>query len=96
MIHLRSLALVAALAAVALPSFGQQTPATPAAQGASASKSSMDCGPAGMKPHDHAAEKGMGSSMKGVHCGDDKAKSSTAAKAKKKPLHDHAKEHKQQ
>jgi hypothetical protein len=86
---------VAALAAVALPTFGQPSKATPAAAptpAASASKAGMNCDATGMKPHDHAAEKGMGSSMKGSHC-DDKAM--TSAKAKKKPLHDHGKENKQ-
>jgi hypothetical protein len=91
--HFRSLLLVAALTTVGLPTFGQQTQAASAAPAASASKAAMNCGPGGMKPHDHAAEKGMGSSTKGAHC-DEKAMAST--KAKKKPLHDHAKENKQQ
>ena len=90
---LRSLIFIAALTPVALPTFAQQTPAAPAAPAASASTTGMNCGPAGRKPHDHAAEKGVGSSTKGAHC-DEKAMAS--AKVKKKPLHDHGKENKQQ
>src|SRR5215217_7496230 len=97
MTHLRSLMVVAALTAVALPTFGQQSKATPAAApaatAASASKLGMNCAAAGMKPHNHAAEKGMGTGTKGPHC-DEKA--TTLVKAKKKPLHDHGKENKQQ
>jgi len=89
----RSVIFVAALTTVALPTFGQQTQTAPAAPAASASKTGTNCDPAGMKPHDHAAEKCMGSSTNGAHC-DEKAM--PPAKAKKKPLHDHAKENKQQ
>jgi hypothetical protein len=90
--NFRSIGFAAVIAAVALPTFGQSKDAPAPTPARAASAVGMDCGPR-MKPHDHAAEKGMGSGMKGAHC-DGKAMSQS--KAKKKPLHDHGKEHKQQ
>jgi len=92
--NLGSISVVVLIAAVALPSFGQQNNAPGPAPSRAASAAAMDCGP-GMKPHDHAAEKGMGAStMKDMPCAPHG--SASAAKSKsKKALHDHGKENKQ-
>jgi len=88
--------LLAALTAVAVPTFAQQATTAPAADAAasaaSASKGGMDCAATGMKRHGHAAEKGMGSGMKGKHCNE---KAMPSAKAEKKEPHDHGTESKQ-
>ena len=94
--NLRSICLVALIAPVALSTFGQQRDAPAPAPAKAASATAMDCAP-GMKPHDHASEKGMGSSgMKGMPCTSQGAASAATAKSRKKVLHDHAKENKQQ
>lgn len=94
--NLRSIWLVALIATVALPTFGQPKDAPAPTPAMAASAVAMDCAP-GMKPHDHASEKGMGSSaMKGMPCTPQGAASAAMAKSKKKVLHDHAKENKQQ
>ena len=94
--NLRSISLVALIATVAFPTFGQQKDAPSPTPAQAAPATAMDCSP-GMKRHDHAAEKGMGSSnMKGMPCPTQGAASTATAKSKKKPLHDHAKENKQQ
>ena len=92
--NFRSISLVTLIAAAALPTFGQQNNASGAAPSSAASAAAMDCGP-GMKPHDHAAEKGMGSSnMKGMPCAPHGTASAVKSKSKK-ALHDHGKENKQ-
>jgi len=96
MTHLRYTGFVALIATIAFPVLGQQQNAPTASPAQAASVAASDCRPS-MKRHDHAAEKGMGSSnMRGMPCPSQGAASASTAKPKKKPLHDHAKENKQQ
>ena len=86
---MRTFFLASALVALMVPTsmlMAQDKPAVPAA----AASMPMDCGNA-MKPHDHAAEKGV-ALAKAKPCGPAKAASAAAAK----PAHDHGKVHKQQ
>lgn len=90
-----SLAFIAAIGAS--PVFAQQ--AAPAATAASAaSPASMDCGKSPMKRHDHGAERNTGSTAgtMAMPCQAADAASAPDKTTKKKPVHDHAKFHKNQ
>jgi hypothetical protein len=100
--HLHSLPLAAAVITFAsLPALAQEPSASPSAMPHLATSTSMpmDCGKAPMKRHDHGAERGTGVTTPqpmAMPCGADSAASAPAGKAKKAPLHDHAKFHKNQ
>ena len=92
---LLSLALVAAISAS--PVYAQQ--AAPAAAAASAaSPTAMGCGKSTMKRHDHGAERNTGSTAGAMTmpCQAADAASAPDKATKKKPVHDHAKFHKNQ
>ena len=95
---LHSFSLAALLAMSTLPAFAQQE-AAPAPKPAEAMPMPMDCAKVPAKRHDHGAERGLGatapSKTMGAACAHEGA-ASTGSKAKKKPLHDHAKFHKNQ
>lgn len=96
--NLHSLSLTAVLAMATLSAFAQQE-AAPAPTPAMAASMPMDCANAPAKRHDHGAERGLGathSNAMGTACATDGAASATGSKTKKKPLHDHAKFHKNQ
>ena len=96
---LHSLSLAALLATATLPAFAQQE-AAPATKPAMAASMPMDCAMGPAKRHDHGAERGLGTTAPaktmGAACAHEGAASATGGKAKKKPLHDHAKFHKNQ
>lgn len=91
---LKSLSIAAAISLGALPVLAQQAAtATPPAPAASMP---MECGKA-MKAHDHGAERGLApAAAKTMPCMGDSAEAPAAKPAKKKPLHDHGKFHKNQ
>lgn len=96
---LHSLSLAALLAMAVLPAFAQQE-AVAATKPAMTASMPMDCGQVSATRHDHGAERGLGatapSKTMGAACSHEGAASATGSKAKKKPLHDHAKFHKNQ
>ena len=96
---LHALSLAAVLAMATLSAFAQQE-AAPAPKQAMAASMPMDCAKAPATRHDHGAERGLGatasSKTMGAACAHEGAASATGSKAKKKPLHDHAKFHKNQ
>jgi len=92
---LLSLALVAAISASSV--YAQQT--APAAAASSAvAPTAMDCGKSTMKRHDHGAERNTGSTAgtMTMPCQAADAASAPDKATKKKPVHDHAKFHKNQ
>jgi hypothetical protein len=90
--------LAAAIAMAALPAVAQQAAtATPPAPAASMPmEMPMECGKA-MKAHNHGAERGLApAAAKTMPCMGEGAEAPAAKPAKKKPLHDHGKVHKNQ
>lgn len=65
----------------------------PAAAPAAAASMPMDCSSAGIKRHDHGAER-QSPSAKNMPCAP--AEAASAVKAPSKPTHDHGKVHKNQ
>lgn len=90
--HLLALALTSA--AGSTTATAQQEPAA-VVQAASA-PSTLDCTTTMMKRHDHGAERGAGSTAKPMSCAVSAAASSPEKPNRKKPVHDHAKFHKNQ
>jgi len=91
LVRLSSFVVLALGAAAAL---AQERPATVPAAAASASMP-MDCDAGAMKRHDHGAERNA-PSARPIACVPAEAASGVQAKSKAKPLHDHAKFHKNQ
>ncbi|MDM4768288.1 hypothetical protein [Pelomonas sp. SE-A7] len=95
---MRAFSTIASLATFMLVSaaaVAQDRPAA-AASAAPAASMPMDCAGGKMKRHDHGAERGMPSAA-AAPCAPSAASAASApAKAKAKPLHDHAKVHKNQ
>ena len=91
---LLSLALAAVIGAS--PVYAQQ--AAPAAPAPAASQPAMDCGKSPMKRHDHGAERNTGptAGTMTMPCQAADAASAPDKATKKKPVHDHAKFHKNQ
>ncbi|MDP3136237.1 MAG: hypothetical protein Q8N17_07870 [Burkholderiaceae bacterium] len=90
---LSSLVVLAFGAAAAL---AQERPAAaPAAAAAASMPMPMDCNAGAMKRHDHGAERNA-PSAKSMPCAPGEAASGAKAKARTKPVHDHAKFHKNQ
>lgn len=91
-IHFLSLAAVVALTIAPVVSHGQ-TAAVPVAPTAAAKP--VDCGKTTMKRHDHAAERGAGSTAGSMQvnkpCPPDASASAAKSTTKKVPRHDHAK-----
>jgi hypothetical protein len=84
--------ILALLASATSPAWSAAGPSAPAA----AASAATGCGKL-VKPHDHAAERGTGSSLsKSARDGCGAPAKDPAAKAKAAPLHDHGKMHKQQ
>jgi hypothetical protein len=85
-----------ALALGAAAVMAQERPAAaPAADAAAPMPMPMDCNDGAMKRHDHGAERNA-PSAKSMPCAPAEAASSAKAKARTKPVHDHAKFHKNQ
>jgi hypothetical protein len=93
------LALLSSFGALALgtaAAVAQERPAAaPAAAAAASMPMPMDCSAGAMKRHDHGAERSA-PSTKAMPCAPGEAASGTKAKARTKPIHDHAKFHKNQ
>jgi hypothetical protein len=90
------LSSLVSLAVGAAAAVAQEGPAAaPAADAAASMPIRMDCTAGGMKRHDHGAERNA-PSAKSMPCVPAEAASSGKAKARTKPLHDHAKFHKNQ
>jgi hypothetical protein len=93
------LVLLSSFGALALgtaAAVAQERPAAvPAAAGATSMPMAMDCNAGAMKRHDHGAERNA-PSTKQMPCAPGEAASGAKAKAQTKPVHDHAKFHKNQ
>lgn len=91
------LVLLSSFVALTLGAAGAMAQERPAAAAAAAPAASMpaDCNAAAMKRHDHGAEKNAPSAQH-KSCATAGAASGAKATSKAKPLHDHAKFHKNQ
>lgn len=83
--------LTLSVAAVA----AQERPAAAPAAAAASMPMPMDCSAGAMKRHDHGAERNA-PSVKSMPCAPAEAASGVKAKVRAKPVHDHAKFHKNQ
>jgi hypothetical protein len=94
--HFVLLSSFVALALGAAAAVAQERPAAaPAAAAAASMPMPMDCNAGAMKRHDHGAERNA-PSAKSMPCAPAEAPSGVKAKARTKPVHDHAKFHKNQ
>lgn len=85
-----------ALALGAVAAVAQERPAAaPAAAAVAFTSMPMDCDAGAMKRHDHGAERNA-PSAKSMPCAPAEAASGVKAKVRAKPVHDHAKFHKNQ
>lgn len=85
-----------ALALGAAAALAQERPAAaPATDAAPSMPMPMDCSAGAMKRHDHGAERNA-PSAKSMPCAQAEAASGANAKTRAKPVHDHAKFHKNQ
>lgn len=73
----------------------QERPAAAPAAAAASMPMPMDCSAGAMKRHDHGAERNA-PSAKSMPCAPAEAASGAKAKVRTKPVHDHAKFHKNQ
>ncbi len=73
----------------------QERPAAAPAAAAASMPMPMDCSAGAMKRHDHGAERNA-PSAKSMPCAPAEAASGVKAKVRAKPVHDHAKFHKNQ
>lgn len=86
------------LSSFVVPAFGAAAAAAqerPAAAPVDAAPTSMDCSAGAMKRHDHGAVRSA-PAAKSMPCSPAEAASGTQAKARTKPVHDHAKFHENQ
>ena len=84
-----------ALALGAAAAVAQERPAAAPVAAAASMPMPMDCNAGAMKRHDHGAERNA-PSAKSMPCAPGEAASGAKAKARTKPVHDHAKFHKNQ
>lgn len=95
---MRKFATLASLTVLSLASAAAAAQDRPAAAASAVPAASMpmDCAGAKMKRHDHGAERGMPNTATAPCAPSAASAASGPAKAKAKPLHDHAKVHKNQ
>ena len=84
-----------ALALGAAAAVAQERPAAAPVAAAASMPMPMDCNAGAMKRHDHGAERNA-PSARSMPCAPAEAASGAKSKARTKPVHDHAKFHKNQ